>query len=716
MPVDVKDGADKAVILSDDDRSSRPSIGGDESHESPAHLPVKKRDNKGDDKVGVADTRGDSSSNRKVGRSKRVSSRYEKRDDHGINAKRLGKLTISRSLSEDGDERIASMAAVRRARQKQQKQREQAQSVVRPKGQKLSRDVVVPETIIVADLANRMAERGADVVKALMGMGIMARINEPIDQDTAEIIVAEFGHKIKRVSDADVELGLGGKGADDDPASLRPRPPVVTIMGHVDHGKTSLLDALQDSDITKGEKGGITQHIGAYQVVCAGGEKITFLDTPGHEAFSKMRARGATVTDMAIIVIAANDGIKPQTIEAINHAQAAHVPVVIAVNKMDVEGANPEKIYDDLLQHHVVTEKRRGDVLACEISATKKQNLDHLQELILLQAGLMDLRASQTCSVTGTVIEARMDKGRGTVVTVLVQRGVLRKGAIFVAGRQWGRVRAMLDHRQVALHEAYPSQPVEILGCDGVPLAGDEFVVVSSELRAREVVRYRSQRKRHAVSNVHGPTMEERMEMYAREVQELPLIIKADTRGSVEAIEAILHPLMEEMGCQLKIVHGGVGEISESDVDLAMTTGARVIGFNLRSNPMARRLAQKHGVDIMNHSIIYNIVEDIRHQYFDQREGSEKIKVLGKASVKKVFDIGKVGKVAGCLVVEGVVKLGTRVRLLRGEETLVETSIRQLKREKDDAREVKAGTECGIALETAEGLTEGDIIECYVIE
>ena len=626
--------------------------------------------------------------------------------------RRSGKLTITSSLEEGGDERMRSMAAVRRARQKQQKQRMEAHKAmgggVPPR--KVPREVIVPETIVVSELANRMAERGADVVKVLMGMGVMARINEAIDQDTAELVVAEFGHRIKRVSDSDVEIGLGG--GEDDNATLVARSPVVTIMGHVDHGKTSLLDALAGSKVVAGEKGGITQHIGAYQIKTKGGDSITFLDTPGHEAFTKMRMRGATVTDIVVVVVAADDGVKPQTVEALNHAKAANVPVIIAVNKMDAPGADADKVYHELLSHHVVVEKMRGDVLSCELSALQKLNLDHLEEMILLQSNMMSLRAAVERSAVGTVLEARMDRGRGSIVSVLVQKGTLRKGDIFVAGKRWGRVRAVLLGGGQT-NQAYPSQPVDILGCDGAPEAGDEFVVVESEARAKEVARYRSSLRQRDASSLSPMSIEERMKRSSDEERTFPVIIKADTQGSIEAISASLQSLLQEFERELKVVHYGVGEVSESDVLLASTTGACIIGFNLRSNPAARLLSRKHKVEIKDYGIIYDLVEDFRTR-LQADSGDDKDAVcLGRATVQKVFDIGKVGKVAGCMVVDGRMRADERVRLLRDEEVITETRVRHLKREKDNVREVRAGTECGISLVSFSDIQEGDTIECY---
>ncbi|MBC6444846.1 MAG: translation initiation factor IF-2 [Alphaproteobacteria bacterium GM202ARS2] len=639
----------------------------------------------------------------------------------GFGGKRSGKLTITSSLEEGGDERMRSMAAVRRARQKQQKQRMEADKAMGGGAapRKVSREVVVPETIMVSELANRMAERGADVAKVLMGMGVMAHINEAIDQDTAELVIAEFGHRIKRVSDSDVEIGLGG--GVDDRATLEPRPPVVTIMGHVDHGKTSLLDALAGSKIVAGEKGGITQHIGAYQIRSKkGGEPITFLDTPGHEAFTKMRIRGATVTDIVVVVIAADDGVKPQTVEALNHAKAANVPVIIAVNKIDAAGADIDKVYQELLSHHVVVEKMRGEVLSCELSALQKRNLESLEEMILLQSNMMDLKAASARSAVGTVLEARMERGRGSIVSVLVQKGTLNKGDIFVAGKRWGRVRAMVvgggvggSDAKGGHKQAYPSQPVDILGCDGVPEAGDEFVVVESEARAKEVARYRSTLRQRDTSSLSSMSIEERMKRSSDEERTFPVIIKADTQGSVEAISTSLHSLLHDFERELKVVHYGVGEVSESDVLLAATTGACIVGFNLRSNPSARVLSRKHRVEIKDYGVIYDLVEDFRVRLQAAGGDDKEAVMLGRATVQKVFDIGKVGKVAGCMVVEGRMRADERVRLLRDDEVITETRVRHLKREKDDVREVRSGTECGISLVAFSDIQEGDILECY---
>jgi translation initiation factor IF-2 len=560
-----------------------------------------------------------------------------------------------------------------------------------------------------------MAVRGSDVVKSLMNMGQMATITQSIDADTAELLVAEFGHKARRVSEADVEEGL--KGAADAETAMEQRPPVVTIMGHVDHGKTSLLDALRETDVAGGEAGGITQHIGAYQVALAGGQRITFLDTPGHEAFTAMRARGAKLTDIVVLVVAADDGIMPQTVEALNHAKAAGVPVIVAVNKIDLPGANPQRVRQDLLQHGLVVEELGGEVLAVDVSARKKTNLDKLEEAILLQAEVLDLRANPNRSAEGAVIEARLDRGRGSVATLLVQRGTLRVGDIVVAGAEWGRVRALGDDRGRSLDEAGPAQPVEVLGLTGVPAAGDEFAVVENERRAREIVDYRQKRERdsRAALGARG-TLEQ---MFARiregQVKELPVVVKADVHGSVEAIEASLAKLgTEEVA--VRVLHGGVGGINESDVTLAKASDGMILGFNVRPNSQARALAERDGVEIRYYSIIYELIDELKAALAGMLAPTRQEKVIGTAQVLQIFNISKVGRIAGCRVTSGVVRRGARVRILRDDVVVFEGPIRTLKHLKDDVREVRDGMECGIALENFQDVHEGDVFETYEIE
>jgi len=630
--------------------------------------------------------------------------------------RRSGKLTISAALgSEDAEERTRSLASVRRAREKQrQKER---QSLQDDPSQKIFREVVVPETITVQELANRMAERSVDVVKLLMKMDVMATANQVIDADTAEIVVAEFGHKLKRVSESDVEVGLSGEQDSDD--TLQTRPPVVTVMGHVDHGKTSLLDALRETDIVSGEAGGITQHIGAYQITMASGDKITFIDTPGHAAFTEMRSRGAKVTDIVVLVVAADDGIMPQTIEAIHHAQAAEVPVIVAINKMDRPDANPQKVRTELLQHNLVVEDMGGEILDIEVSAKEKMNLDKLEEAILLQAELLDLKANPNRPAEGVVVESKMEQGRGSVATVLVQRGTLKGGDIVIAGAEWGRVRAILDAHGKELKEAGPSIPVEILGLNGTPAAGDDVVVVDSENRAREVCefRQRQQRDKKAAASARG-TLEQMFEKIkdgTEEAQGLPVVIKADVHGSVEAIMSAL----DSMGTdevKVDILHAGVGGINESDVILAQASGALIIGFNVRANPQARMLAKRDAVEIRYYSIIYNLTDDLRKALSGMLAPSIRETIIGNAEILEVFNVSKVGKIAGCKVTDGHVSRGAKVRLLRDNVVIHEGELAQLKRFQDDAREVQTGNECGMSFTNYQDLKQGDVIECFEVE
>ncbi len=648
-------------------------------------------------------------------RGKRAGSRPDARKPavaprRGEPRRRAGKLTVSEAL-EDRAERVRSLAAVRRAREKERmKQRLQTQT------EKVFREVVIPETITVQELSNRMAERSADVMKALMRMGVMATINQAIDADTAELVATEFGHSVKRVSEADVEIGL--KGERDVEMLLKPRPPVVTIMGHVDHGKTSLLDALRKTDVAAHEAGGITQHIGAYQITLADGEKITFVDTPGHEAFSEMRARGANVTDIVVLVVAADDGVMPQTIEAIRHAKAAAVPIIVAINKIDRPDADPLRVRNELLQHDVVLEEFGGDTLSVEVSAKTGANLEKLVEAILLQAELLDLRANPERTGEGVVIEAKVERGRGSVATVLVQRGTLRVGDIFVAGSEWGRVRGLMDASGAALEAAGPGTPVEILGLNGTPAAGDDVSVVDSESRAREVTEFRRRRHRAArTAEAAGRTSFEQLFDRIREgeTKELTLVIKADVHGSAEAICGALAKLAtDEVGVQ--VLHSGVGGINESDVTLARASNALIIGFNVRANPQARELAKRDGVEIRYYSIIYNVVDDMRQILTGMLAPQLRENILGYAEIRQVFSITKVGKVAGCMVTEGVVRRGAKVRLLRDDVVVHEGDLSQLRRFKDDVREVKEGYDCGIALANYQDIQIGDKIECFDIQ
>jgi translation initiation factor IF-2 len=625
--------------------------------------------------------------------------------------KRRGKLTISSAL--DGDDRAErgrSMAAMRRAQQKERRKQQSSGPQER-----VLREVTVPETITVQELANRMAERGGNVIKTLMKLGVMATINQVIDADTAELVVEEFGHKIKRVSDADVEIGLVS--GPDDEGDMAQRPPVVTVMGHVDHGKTSLLDAMREADVVSGEAGGITQHIGAYQVKLASGGRITFIDTPGHAAFTAMRARGAEVTDIVVLVVAANDGIMPQTIEAIRHAQAAKVPVIVAINKIDLPEADPGRVRTELLQHDIVVEEMGGDVQTVEVSAKKRMNLDKLEEAILLQAELLDLKANPDRVAEGAVVEARMKRGRGSVATVLIQRGTLRVGDAFVCGKEWGRVRALVNERDERLDEAGPAVPVEVLGFNGTPEAGDDFIVVEDETRAREVSGYRQRKDRESqfVKSARG-SMEQMFErIQAGEAKELPVVIKGDVQGSVEAIIGTL----EKMGTdavKVRVLHAAVGGINESDMTLAKASDALVIGFNVRANPQAREMARRDGIEMRYYSIIYNVADDVRALLTGMLEPTYKEHLLGYAEIREVFNITKVGRVAGCMITEGQVKRGAKVRLLRDDVVIHEGSLGQLKRFKDDVREVREGYECGMSFENYNDIQVGDFIECFELE
>jgi translation initiation factor IF-2 len=631
-----------------------------------------------------------------------------RRDDAN---RRSGKLTIVDALDEGASERVRSLASVRRAREKE-RLKQQSQRGSEP--QKIVREVVIPESITVQELANRMAERSVGVIKALMKMGVMGTINHVIDADTAELIATEFGHKVKRVSDADVEIGLRGEVDGDE--LLASRPPVVTVMGHVDHGKTSLLDALRRTDVAAHEAGGITQHIGAYQVTLAGGDKITFIDTPGHAAFTQMRARGAKVTDIVVLVVAADDGVMPQTVEAIDHAKAAGVPLIVAINKMDRPDANPKRVRTELLQHGIVTEDMGGETLSVEVSAKQGTNLDKLQEAILLQSEVLDLKANPDRPAEGVVVETKVERGRGSVATVLVQRGTLRVGDIFVAGAEWGRVRGLYDANGVSLSEAGPSVPTEVLGLNATPAAGDEVSVVESEARAREVSEFRQRRLREARTTTNRGTVEQIFSRIADgEQQTLPVLVKADVHGSTEAIVGALQKLgTDAVGAQ--IIHSGVGGINESDVALARASNALVIGFNVRANPQARELAKRDGVDIRYYSIIYNLTDDMKSLLSGMLAPVIRENLLGYAQIREVFNITKVGKVAGCMITEGMVKRGAKIRLLREDVVIHEGDISQLKRFKDDVREVKEGYDCGIAIANYNDIRVGDVIECFELE
>uniref|UniRef100_UPI002638D71C translation initiation factor IF-2 n=1 Tax=Acidocella sp. TaxID=50710 RepID=UPI002638D71C len=628
--------------------------------------------------------------------------------------RRSGRIDVQAAL-EGEDEKTRSLASVRRQRERERRQAELEK--LRSDGVKVVREVVLPETITVQELANRMAAPGRDVVRALMKMGVMATITQTIDADTAELIVNEFGHKARRVSDSDVELGLEGQV--DNEADLRPRPPVVTIMGHVDHGKTSLLDALRHTDVAAAEAGGITQHIGAYQVTLPSGEAITFLDTPGHEAFTAMRARGAAVTDIVVLVVAADDGVMPQTIEAIKHARAARVPIIVAINKIDRPGADPNRVRNELLQHEIVVESLGGETMEVEVSALKKIGLDKLEEAILLQAEVLELKANPNRPAEGAIIESRLDRGRGPVATVLVQRGTLHQGDIVVAGAQWGRVRAMLNDKGQNVKEAPPSLPVEILGLSGAPVAGEPFVVVENEQRAREITEYRQAKLRErqvAAQTALRGTMEEMLaRIQAGAQKEVAVVVKADVQGSAEAIGVVLGKLGNEE-VRVRIIYSGVGQITESDVQLAKASEALIIGFNVRANAQARELAHREGVDIRYFSIIYEVADDIEKLVKGKLAPVEREKFLGYAEIRQVFNITKVGKVAGCYVTEGVVKRGCGVRLLRDNVVIHQGELSQLKRFKDDVKEVARGYECGLSFAGFQDLRVGDVVECYETE
>jgi translation initiation factor IF-2 len=625
--------------------------------------------------------------------------------------RRGAKLTVVQALDSETSERMRSVAAFRRRTEKEKRALMAEQPQL-----KIVRDVTVPEAITVQELANRMAERGADVIKTLMKMGVMATINQTIDADTAELVISEFGHRMRRVAAADVEVGVEGA-ADDSPEHMVSRPPVITIMGHVDHGKTSLLDAIRQTDVAAHEAGGITQHIGAYQVTVPSGKKITFIDTPGHAAFTEMRARGANVTDIVVLVVAGDDGIMPQTIEAIRHAKAANVPILVAINKMDKPDANAQKVRQELLNHELVTEDLGGDILTVEVSAKTKMNLDKLEETLLLQAEVLDLKANPDRAAQGAVIEAKLERGRGTVATLLVQKGTLRVGDIFVAGTEWGRVRALLDDKGKAIDAAGPAMPVEVLGLQGTPQAGDVFSVVETEARAREVTEFRQHtlRQKTAAAGARG-TLEEMFSKIATgEARELPVVIKADVQGSVEAIVNSLKNLSTDE-VAAKILHSGVGGINEADVTLARASGGLIIGFNVRANPQARELAKRDQVDIRYYSIIYNVVDDVKAALSGMLKPTLRERFLGNAEIREVFQITKSGKVAGCMVTEGQVKRGAKVRLLRDNVVIHEGSLKTLKRFKDEVREVKEGFECGMAFENYENILKGDIIECFEME
>jgi translation initiation factor IF-2 len=619
-----------------------------------------------------------------------------------------GRLTITNALDEE--QRQRSLASLKRRQERQKKQ------ITGPLAQqKIQREVVVPEVITIQELANRMAERGVDVIKFLMKDGEMHKITDVIDADTAQLVAEEFGHIVRRVSEADVEEGFIG--AEDHAEDLQLRAPIVTIMGHVDHGKTSLLDAIRTTNVVSQEAGGITQHIGAYQVVTPSGQKITFIDTPGHEAFTAMRARGAKVTDIVVLVVAADDGVKPQTVEAINHAKAARVPIIVAINKIDKQGADPQRVRTELLSHEIVVESLGGDTLEIEVSALKKTGLDKLLEAIALQAEVLELRANPERDAEGVIVEAKLERGRGPVGTALIQRGTLRLGDLIVAGSAYGRVRALINELGEQVTSAGPSVPVEVLGFDSAPEAGDQFAVVENEARAREITDYRvrERRKRSAVAGARGSLEQMMSNLKAAGTKEFTLLVKGDVQGSVEAIVAAL----DKMGTdevRARIIHAGVGGITESDVGLAATSGAVVLGFNVRANTQAREAAERDGVEIRYYAVIYDLVDEVKQAMSGMLTPTRRETFLGNAEILEVFTISKVGKVAGCRVTEGKVERGAQVRLIRDNVVVHEGKLSTLKRFKDEVREVTAGQECGMAFEGYQDMRPADVIECFEVE
>jgi translation initiation factor IF-2 len=631
----------------------------------------------------------------------------------GEEKRRTPKLNVHKVLG-DGDEeepRQRSLASLRRAREKEKRLMRGDSGAP----QKVFREVVIPETITVQELANRMTERSVDVIRALMKMGMMATINDVIDADTAELIVTEFGHTFKRVAESDVEIGLEGE--EDRPEDMLPRPPIVTVMGHVDHGKTSLLDALRTTDVVSGEAGGITQHIGAYQVQLDSGQKITFLDTPGHEAFTAMRSRGAKITDIVVLVVAADDGVMPQTVEAINHARAAEVPIIVAINKIDKPGATPDRVRQELLQHGIVVESLGGDVQDVEVSALKKMNLDKLQEAILLQAEILELKANPNRAAEGVVVEAQLDKGRGPVATVLVKRGTLKMGDVLVAGAEYGRVRALMDDRGRRVERAEPGQPVVVLGLNGTPGAGDNFSVVESEARARDIADFRTRQLVQArqaagrTSTLEG--MFERLK--AGETKVFPILLKGDVQGSVEAIATALDKLGTDE-VEARVIHSAVGGISETDVSLAKASQAVIMAFNVRANKQARDAAERDGVEIRYYSVIYDLIDDVKKAMSGLLAPEYKETIIGTANVLQVFSAGKAGKAAGCIVTDGAARAGAKVRLVRNDVVVYQGELSSLRRFKDEVQEVRAGTECGMAFKNFEDIKPGDVVEIYTVE
>ncbi|WP_113554442.1 translation initiation factor IF-2 [Hyphomicrobiales bacterium] len=628
----------------------------------------------------------------------------------GDDGRRQGKLTLTTAADEDSGQRARSLSAMRRRQEKFKR------SQMQETREKISREVILPETITIQELSQRMSERAVDVIKFLMKEGQMMKPGDLIDADLAELIAGEFGHTVKRVSESDVEEGIFNVSDTDE--EMEPRPPIVTIMGHVDHGKTSLLDAIRHANVVAGEAGGITQHIGAYQVE-QNGNKITFIDTPGHAAFTAMRARGAQATDIAILVVAADDSVMPQTIESINHAKAAGVPIIVAINKVDKPSANPQKVRTELLQHEVFVESMGGEVLDVEVSAKNGTNLDKLLEAILLQAEILDLRANPNRTAEGTVVEAELDRGRGAVATVLVQKGTLRPGQIIVAGDQWGRVRALVNDKGEHVKEAGPSMPVEVLGLSGTPAAGDKFAVVENESRAREISEYRqrlAREKQVARQSGSRGSLEQMMtQLQTSGLKEFPLVIKGDVQGSIEAIAGALDKLGTDE-VRARIVHSGAGGITESDISLAEASNAAIIGFNVRANSQARSAAERAGIEIRYYNIIYDLVDDVKAAMSGLLSPERRETFLGNAEILEVFNITKVGKVAGCRVTEGKVERGVGVRLVRDNVVIHEGKLKTLKRFKDEVSEVNVGQECGMAFENYEDIRAGDTIECFRVE
>ena len=622
--------------------------------------------------------------------------------------RRQTKITVTTAL--DDSPRQRSLASIRRRRERERRQHTNPIPT-----QKISREIIIPEAITIQELANRMAERAVDVIKLLMKQGQMNKITDVIDADTAQLIAEELGHSVKRVSESDVEEGL--EGIDDKEDDLQPRYPVVTIMGHVDHGKTSLLDALRETSIVSGEAGGITQHIGAYQLNTPKKNTITFIDTPGHAAFTSMRSRGARVTDIVVIVVAANDGVMPQTIEAINHSKEANVPIIVAINKIDLEGADPNRVRNELLAHEVIVESLGGDILEVEVSATKKTNLNQLIDTIILQSEVLDLKANPNRSADGTVIESSLDKGKGPVATVLVQRGTLNIGDIVVLGSAWGKVRALSNDLGTSIQKARPSDPVEILGLNSVPEAGDKFTVVNSEARAREITEYRHRKiKNYATGITNKLTLENMMgQIKEKNLKELPVLLKADMQGSIEAISSALNELGSDE-VVVRIIHSAVGAVSETDIALASASNAILLAFNVRPNPNAKLQAQTDGVEIRQYSIIYNLIDEIKLALSGLLDPTINEKIIGNAEVKEVFYISKIGKVAGCMVTDGIVRNKENLRLIRDSIVIHEGKLSSLKRFQEEVREVQVSQECGISFQNYQDIKAGDIIECFEIE